>query len=54
MTQDTSALRILFVENVARSAAFYEEALGLVRTVSTEVFVEYALSAGCGLGMTET
>lgn len=47
----TLAITILYVQDLARAAAFYDAALGGSKTVDVPVYVEYALNAGARLGL---
>lgn len=45
------ALTILYVQDLARAASFYDAAFGWRRSVDVPVYVEYALNAGARLGL---
>lgn len=47
----TLALTILYVEDLARAARFYDAAFGWPKSVDVPVYVEYQLNAGARLGL---
>lgn len=51
MTRTTLALTILYVEDLARAASFYDTAFGWPKSVDVPVYVEYQLNAGARLGL---
>jgi predicted enzyme related to lactoylglutathione lyase len=51
MSEPRLGLVILAVEQLARSAAFYDQAFGWRRTVDSPVYVELALPGGMRLGL---
>jgi predicted enzyme related to lactoylglutathione lyase len=51
MTEPRLALVILAVDDLARSAAFYDQAFGWPRTIESPVYIELALPGGMRLGL---
>jgi predicted enzyme related to lactoylglutathione lyase len=51
VTRTDLALTILYVEDLARAARFYDAAFAWEKSVDVPVYVEYRLNAGARLGL---